>query len=671
MWKKRQGVFRELDSMEKTERMNDSSFGTESIPLVRAESHSMRVKMKRLSVLTTEAEKSSQLGIETGKNFQLSLISAPRYSYTRVLEKRESDLGPIGVRRGFRLSRCSKELSLSKRTHCRHSLCLGETAMDSISKQITRASRRLTTQIWLESFTKTAVVLLSVAVIALAIPKLWHLAVDFQTWAVAWIASAVGLAFLVATIVTWLKRPTQLASAIEIDRRFNLRERLSSSLQLSDVDRQSHAGSALTSDAESTASKIDVRDQFQWGFRPSLMWPCIPACLLVAAFFIPNAEPREIAENGSNRPLSVTQVKNSTKPLIERIKKSREFAEKLGLEETAEEFKRMQSELEKLQRETGVDRKEAMSKMNAIKKRMEEQRASLGTGNELKKSLEKMKSFDAGPGEKMAKALQEGDFEQASEEVEKMLDDLREGRLDEEQKKMLDGQMEALKKAIEEAVAEHEMAKSQLADQIEQAQRAGDPQKAAQLQKQLDELKAANSQMSDLGNTLEQLSAIQEAMASGDTEMAAQALEDLADQLQQMQSELDQLENIEELMDQLNAAKNSMNESGQAASGNGIQQDANQMGNGMSDGAGEGNRPESESDIDFFDSQVRAKVQAGETIFQGKVNGKNRKGITREEVRESILTSEAEDADSLESVNLPRAERDQAKDYFNAMRDGG
>jgi hypothetical protein len=88
----------------------------------------------------------------------------------------------------------------------------------------------------------------------------------------------------------------------------------------------------------------------------------------------------------------------------------------------------------------------------------------------------------------------------------------------------------------------------------------------------------------------------------------------------------------------------------------------------MGDGSGVGDRPEDETDTNFFDSQVRADVKEGETIFAGKINGANKKGITKEAMKEAVLTSQADDAESLENVVLPKAQRDQTREYFDAMR---
>ena len=61
-------------------------------------------------------------------------------------------------------------------------------------------------------------------------------------------ASATGVA--AAAVWTIVSRRTALDAAIEIDRRFELRERVASSISLSETEQHTHAGQALVKDAD-------------------------------------------------------------------------------------------------------------------------------------------------------------------------------------------------------------------------------------------------------------------------------------------------------------------------------------------------------------------------------------------------------------------------------------
>ena len=96
---------------------------------------------------------------------------------------------------------------------------------------------------------------------------------------------------------------------------------------------------------------------------------------------------------------------------------------------------------------------------------------------------------------------------------------------------------------------------------------------------------------------------------------------------------------------------------------------ANSKKNAKGEGKGAGDREEKEHGVKNFDSQVRDEMRKGETTFGGKVGGPNRKGITKEEVREALLSSKPDDPDAIENMSLPKAQRDQQRDYFNSLRD--
>ena len=91
-------------------------------------------------------------------------------------------------------------------------------------------------------------------------------------------------------------------------------------------------------------------------------------------------------------------------------------------------------------------------------------------------------------------------------------------------------------------------------------------------------------------------------------------------------------------------------------------------GDGMGEGKGEGDRDEEESEFKDYDAQVRDEMRKGETVNGGKTGGKNRKGATREEARQAVLSAQPDEPDAIENIQLPKAQRDQLKEYFNSLR---
>jgi hypothetical protein len=188
-------------------------------------------------------------------------------------------------------------------------------------------------------------------------------------------------------------------------------------------------------------------------------------------------------------------------------------------------------------------------------------------------------------------------------------------------------------------------------------------------------------------NLAEKLDQAAQAMKAGDSKMAGEKLDELAQNLDQLQEQLDQIENLNEILDQLADAKNAMKcaECGgggcKACEGSGEGEGQADGGEGKGKGKGKGNfakgsgqgeglRDEEETDKSFYDTRVGADPKAGESVRVGTAQGKNVAGQSKEAVKEAVQAELAKDPDALETVNLPRDQREHAKQYFEKFREG-
>ncbi len=174
-------------------------------------------------------------------------------------------------------------------------------------------------------------------------------------------------------------------------------------------------------------------------------------------------------------------------------------------------MKKVEDKLNQLQK-SNSDKKKVLTDLNAIKEEMEKRRDQLGNPEALKKNLAGLKPLSDGPAEKAAEAIKDGDFEKASDEMEKIMEGLESGSLSPEQMEQLAKQMDQLNKALDQAVAEHEQAKADLEKQINQAEQAGDIQKAAELRKQLEEKKADDAGMKQMAELAENMKQAKDAL---------------------------------------------------------------------------------------------------------------------------------------------------------------
>ncbi|NND98726.1 MAG: hypothetical protein HKN47_15505 [Pirellulaceae bacterium] len=552
--------------------------------------------------------------------------------------------------------------------------------MNRIESKVSAARRRLMLGAFGRALSYTLFAALIVATIAIAIPAIWVINVDFDAWSYNWIGGSVVAALLAAGVYTFATAPSSDSVAAEVDRRFGLRERLSSSLSLGDHDRESEFGLALMADADKRASQLEVADRF--ALKPSrlglLPFSLIPILAIVLLLVEPVSQSDASSTMKSDQ-AEVEQVKKVAAQLKKRIQQQKRNADAKGLKEAKELFEKMEADLNKIAQKQNMNRKEAMIAMNDLKKELEERRNQLGSSEQMRKAMSQMKGLEAGPGDKVAKAIEKGDFGKAKEMVKDLASKMRDGKLSEQEKDQLKKQVEQMKKQLQDAVKQHEQKKQELQKKIEQAKAEGRGADAAKMQQQLNEMQQKDSQMQQMQNMAEAMNQAQQAMKNGKPGEAADALQKMADQLGDMQQEMSELEDLQSTLDELSQSKSQMR--CKNCGGGGCQQcQGNQFGmgqgqgqgqgDGMGKGNGQGDRPEQEGDTNTYETQVRGNVKKGKAIIAGFADGPNKKGVSREELKNLVEGALAEESKALDTENLPRTEQEHATDYFNKLREG-
>jgi hypothetical protein len=144
---------------------------------------------------------------------------------------------------------------------------------------------------------------------------------------------------------------------------------------------------------------------------------------------------------------------------------------------------------------------------------------------------------------------------------------------------------------------------------------------------------------------------------------------------------MDQMKALDAMLDQMELAKDAMvckNCNGKGCEEcqgnmfnmNGGKNKNGKPGKGMGEGVGIGNRPEDRGDTNTRETQVRQNSRRGAATFGGLVEGPNIKGDVAQSIKEEMANRAAEPADPLTSDRLPHSRREQAEQYFQALRDG-
>ena len=553
--------------------------------------------------------------------------------------------------------------------------------MDQLLAQVRRARRRLVVEQYLHYFVWCLFGALMVAAVAIALPQVMVISNLPAEWNMGWLIGAGVGGVLVAGVMTWLKCRTPEDAAMEIDRRYELRERVASSLALSPDDLETPAGQALLSDAARRIDRIDISERFRPKFDRRSWLPLLPALVLTALIlFGSNREAVSSGQSAVTTAAAKEQVKKANEELQKKLDAMKKKAEQSNLQDAEELFRQLQDEAKQLNKDELTDRKKSTVKLNNLVNQLEERRAQLGTSEELKKQMENMKQISEGPADKAAKAMKEGDWKKALDEINALKDQISSDKLTDEQKEKLENQLNQMKEKLNEAAQANKDAIEQLKKQVEEQRKNGDLAKAGELQQKLDQMMQNQQQMDNLDKLAQKMGECQQCMNNGDKEGAAQAMEDIAKQLQQMQQENDQMQMLDEAMEQLEAAKNAMGcqqcngEGCEACQGDGQGpgkegQDPQFANNGSKKGPGGGFRPDEENDTKFRDSKVNQNVERGASTFAGFVDGPNVAGKTKVAEEQELSGSSVEPADPLTSQRLPRAHGEHAEEYFKQLRD--
>lgn len=430
--------------------------------------------------------------------------------------------------------------------------------MEEIRRQVAVARRRMVTQQFVAILPWALLVALVVAVIGLAVPKILPINVDSTTWLWSWLGGAVAVGLLFTIICTYIVRRNAMEAAIEIDRRFGLKERVSSALSLAPEELDSEAGQALVSDAVRRVEALEVNEKFGVSANWRVLLPVIPALLALILVLVPDAQEKAKAA-ASVDAQTKEQIKRATNELKQRLAKKRKQIEEKGLKDAEQIFTKLQQGLDELSKRGDVDRKKALVKINDLQKQLEDRRKALGDPKEMQKQFEGLKDLEKGPAEKIAKAMKKGDFSEAMKQLQQLQNKLENGDLTEEEQQQLAKQLQQMQEKMQEMANAQADAERQLEQQIREKRAEGDLAGAADLQRKLDRLQQQDRQMDQLREMANKLGMASEALEKGDMDAAQSQLAEFSDQLSEMQAEMDQLESLDAIMDEIANAKDSMN----------------------------------------------------------------------------------------------------------------
>lgn len=547
--------------------------------------------------------------------------------------------------------------------------------MEELVERVAQAHRRLVVQQWLGRLVGLLFIAMIVASTAVAVPKMIALPALPSWWDWAWVGGSAGVALIASIIWSTTRHISRNEAAVEVDLRYDLRERAASSLLMTEEQRTTEAGVALMEDARRAVERVEVTDKFSVMPKRRPWLPLLPAAL---AFLLIGFVGNRAAESRpDNKPPAVAEdevkkaLEKSRKKLAERVKE----AEKKGIKDATGILKEIESGTKDAAKIAKKDRTQAVVKLNDLAKQLEKRRQQLGGAEALRKQMNQMKDLGKGPADKVAKAMQQGNWNKAAEEIAKMQRELSSGKITKEQKQQLANQLGKMQQSLKQAAAKQKQQQADLKKQLAEAQRKGDLNQASKLQQKLDQMKQQTPQMQKMQQMAQQMQQAQQALEQGDSKQAQAAMQQMAEQMQAMQAESDAMEMLDGAMTDIEMAKMGMGmqpgikQGMNMGQGRGQGQGQPGMGQGMGEGMGGGYRPDEKNDTNFRDTSVKQNVGRGASTFGGLVKGPSIKGQVTAEVKQELDAQNVEPADPLASERLPRSRREHAEEYFRKLRE--
>ena len=555
--------------------------------------------------------------------------------------------------------------------------------MEQLRSDLRRARRRLFWQELLRVMPRFWALALAVAAAAVTADRFYPMGIE----PLGWVGGALVLGTVLGLCWTLIVGGTSLDAATEVDRRFRLQDTLATAVSLSPSELDTTAGRAVLADATRRLNQINVGEKFR--VRPDrwFLLPVVPALALVGVLYLfPAAAETRAASVARQQEAVRKQVQTSARELQRRVAERRAKAKQEGLHTAEELLTRLEKATEReLAAKPPAERQQALVKLNDLAKELAERREQLAGSEQMQRQLEAMKNLGAGPADKFAQALREGNLDLAMKELEKLAKQVEKGDLNAEQREQLAQQLDKMKQKLAEQAATQQAAEKKLEQQQAAAEAAGDKAEARRIAEKLAQLRKQGGGQQGLEQKMaEQMAQAAKALREGRAQDAEAAMNAMGEELAQMQGDMAESELLDAAMDELADAKQSLSckqcqgqgcaqcRGGQQGMAGRDQQNGRASRGGREWGRGHVDNPPPQDPIETqsFDSRVAQRAGQGAASVVDLVDGPQAKGRVTEEIASQFEEAQSEAADPLTGQRLPRATQSHARQYFESLREG-
>ncbi|MEM9560857.1 MAG: hypothetical protein AAF995_11160 [Planctomycetota bacterium] len=575
--------------------------------------------------------------------------------------------------------------------------------MSDIERVLRQASRRLMLTDWL----RTLVVVLAGVIALLVLLRLTQKFVPMDIrWDLAFAGAGV-FALGASALWTFIRRRKALAVARELDERGGLRESLSTALAVEQAD--DPWSKLIVRTAQERARRVVVRDVIP--VRTPAAWPAAlgAAVALAAVWWLPQRDVTGLfaqREAEQEREVEVQQARAEVEEAQEELRQALADAG-LELELPGEDF----SEGDQIDPTAPTSpeeiRRSAIKRLTNLADQLEDVTKSdeAAQVEAVRDAMRRLRTPSPGPASEMARAMAQGDFAKASQELDQLAQQLASGEMSEEQKQQLAEQAQQLKEQLEQLAENRQQLEEQLRAagmseaQAQQAARSPEAMQQAleqnenlseEQKQQLQQAAQAQQQASDsMGAMSQAMGQMSQGAQAGSDSQAAEGMNSMGGQLsslEQMQAEMGAASAaMNQVQQQLSKMQHSQCEGGNCSSGacSGMGEakwgaysfNAGQ-GNRMSQGSGSGNQPgqgmgpgPEEQAVDFLLNSEKASVTTteGPIIASSFVFGSQIRGESTAQFGEIVGSAKVQAAEAIESKRVPREHENAVQHYFGRL----
>jgi hypothetical protein len=523
--------------------------------------------------------------------------------------------------------------------------------------------------------------------------KLW------MDWAAG--GTIFGLATIVAVVLAIRRMPSLVAAALALDERFKLRERVTTSLTLSEDEKYTPAGQALLADAQAKATGLRVGAQFpiKLGWKSALV-PVSAAGLALLAVFYDPVIPQPQGQAATATPLPPEAIKEIEQKKQEYLQRPKSDPAKPERPKT-EDMQRIEAKVEEILKRPATTDKEVKDRLAELtsleeqlrKKEKEDAERVQGFQEQLQKAADQLQKKDKsagknqdGPAKDLKDKLAKGEMDKAKEEVERLGKKIKDGdQINKKDKEQLAQELKDMKEELErvakEKEKEDEEKRQEREKKLEEQFKEGkiDKEELDREKKKIDEERKKTSNTQELAD---KLGKCEKCLNDGDNEGAAKALQEAAEQLDKMQNDQQSLDDLQgelqrmsdlrdsmgKACDKCNGGRQSSEDDAETLSRNsGDEGDSKGQGSGSGKGRkGVGRRPENKAgDSKSVDAKQKSPFdRKGAKIQVGTAEGKSLKGLTGPSLDGEIKQASQDAPDAIDAQRIPRGYKDSAKGYF-------